>query len=465
MTAPTPRFSPSPSPVIGVFGHYGNENLGDEAIIEALVARIRTERSDVEIRCFSIHPRDSSRRYGVAAFPIRSAGEVEVSPRGDTGAANPRVSIATSLARNTAALPSENAASRIKALLPNWLRAPLARFARMLDLARGIADEFAFLIRSYRRLRSVDALIVAGSNQFLDNFGGPWGFPYTLLKWSMLARLAGCRLFYVSVGAGPLDSRLGKLMVRMAVRVADYLSFRDAASRRLLQDFGVRRTSAVYPDLAHSLVVRARGSHTAQNSRQLVKPVVGINPMPVYDERYWSSPDRERYRRYCVNLATFAAYLVEEGHPVFLFSTQPKDINVAADIVDAMGPSLASRLLQPEPVKQPRTVDDMMGVISEADIVVATRFHGTLLSLHAHRPVLAICYHRKTRDLMCAMGQEDYAIDLDKIEIPDLVGRFHRLERHRAEETARITRIDDGYVAALEDQYRQLFALALHGRG
>ena len=41
------------APAIGVFGHYGNCNLGDEAIIEALIARLRGEWPDVQLRAFS----------------------------------------------------------------------------------------------------------------------------------------------------------------------------------------------------------------------------------------------------------------------------------------------------------------------------------------------------------------------------------------------------------------------------
>jgi hypothetical protein len=47
-----------------------------------------------------------------------------------------------------------------------------------------VSHECKFLWVSYRRLKGFRLLLIAGSNQFLDNFGGDWGFPYTLLKWS-----------------------------------------------------------------------------------------------------------------------------------------------------------------------------------------------------------------------------------------------------------------------------------------
>lgn len=65
----------SPSPRIAVFGHYGNQNLGDEAIIEAVLKNLRHHLPNAELSCFSINPADSASRHGVDSFPIRYRAE------------------------------------------------------------------------------------------------------------------------------------------------------------------------------------------------------------------------------------------------------------------------------------------------------------------------------------------------------------------------------------------------------
>ncbi len=440
------------APAVGVFGHYGDRNLGDEAIIEALVARIRREWPQARVVAFSMDPEDSARRYGLTAFPIRQEsgrqrfGEV----LDDQWAAG---------ATDRAAAEAISLLDRIAEFIPKGrIRSTAGKLARGALFA---VREIRFLWHSYSRLRGLDALIIAGSNQFLDNFGGPWGFPYTLLKWSLLARLAGCRLLYVSVGAGPLDARLSQRMVRFAVRLSHYLSFRDAASQRLVGAAPRGAASHVFPDLAHSLVLPAADPSTHGDRSAHGKPAVGINPMPLYDSFYWYTADTGRYAGFVRTLAALAEHLVDNGYPVFFFPTQLKDLNVADEVVRAMRPECATRLVQPEPVKRPHTVDELMRAIGAADIVVATRFHGTLLSLHARRPVLAICYYRKTRDLMREMGQERYAIDFDDLSVAGLIDRFHQLEQHRIEAAGQITKADDGYVTALETQYRAIFSIIL----
>ena len=58
-------------PYRGFSGINGNKNLGDEAIIEAIINNLRHHLGDPEIYCFSIDPFDSAQRHGVRAFPIR----------------------------------------------------------------------------------------------------------------------------------------------------------------------------------------------------------------------------------------------------------------------------------------------------------------------------------------------------------------------------------------------------------
>lgn len=58
-------------PRIGITGSYGGLNLGDEAILEAIVRPLR-EELDAQIVVFSRDPDDTVRRHGVDAVPVRT---------------------------------------------------------------------------------------------------------------------------------------------------------------------------------------------------------------------------------------------------------------------------------------------------------------------------------------------------------------------------------------------------------
>ncbi len=88
---------------------------------------------------------------------------------------------------------------------------------------------------------------------------GPWGPPYTIFKWVILARSVGARCVFL-VGAGPLTKPLSKFFVRRELLAADYVSLRDNKSQVLVQRIGFTGESRVYPDSASSSERRRSGN-------------------------------------------------------------------------------------------------------------------------------------------------------------------------------------------------------------
>jgi polysaccharide pyruvyl transferase WcaK-like protein len=228
---------------VGVFGHYGMGNLGDEAIVTAVIQNIKLHLPDAAICCFSNDPADTETRHQVPAFPVRRTSRIAGT-------------YSCSLEKQFSECGSERTRTeKLKAAVKKIpsIYAALKASKKLIQIPFSCWAELRFLCASYQRLRSVDLLLVSGSNQFLDNYGGIWGYPYTLFKWSVLAKLVGAKLAFVSVGAGPLDSKISRMLVRGCLLLSDYSSFRDEASRKLVETPFLQNVGPVFPDLGHSL--------------------------------------------------------------------------------------------------------------------------------------------------------------------------------------------------------------------
>jgi polysaccharide pyruvyl transferase WcaK-like protein len=260
----------------------------------------------------------------------------------------------------------------------------------------------------------------------------------------------------VSVGAGPLDRRLSRILARTALLFADYASFRDEASRRLMERGGLRRKRAVYPDLAHGLSgvdgLRAGAMPAAPGQR----PTIAINPMPMFHGFFWCYPDEVKYRRYVERLAAFSARLMREGYPVFFFGTQKDDEETFYDVRKRLGEELGAETIAEPLFRRCETVPQLMATLAGADFVVATRFQGTVLALLVERPVLAICYYRKARDVMREMGQGQYAIEFDDFDVEETWRKFRLLEQNRLVEQQKIRTKNAEYRDALDRQYEHV---------
>lgn len=445
---------------IGVFGHYGNRNLGDEAIIAAVVQNIRQRLPSAKILGFSTDPDDTTARHDILAYPIyQSRLRPFTTPLSFEIQEHLKTENPNGVKNLTIGRADHNWTQQIKAFVKRIPlgQAMIAAARAFIQAVPALISETRFIRRSYKVLKDVDLLIITGSNQFLDNFGGPWGFPYRLLKWSTIAKIAGTKIIYVCVGAGPISSKLSMVMIRLALMMSDYCSLRDVQSQELIETMGVKGATTVFPDLAYSLCPVRRPIERRLGGQHGRKPTVGINPMPIYDSRYWYIDDADKYENYVKNLAQFSSALLRENYPLVFWATQPKDHNVITDVLAYLATERGEASNANVLVSTIYTVNELVDVIDTFDIAVATRFHGTVLSLFAGKAVLSICYHKKIDDLMNEMGQSEYSVMFDAFDAEDLLKRFKRLEQNIDNEVEKIKRKTDEYQKALASQYDSLF--------
>jgi polysaccharide pyruvyl transferase WcaK-like protein len=432
------------SPTIAILGHVGRKNMGDEVILEALIAGLRRTIPGVNLVAFTMNPADTLERHGLATYPIRpTAGPIVHAPK------DPPAPTAASRSWRWLAV----ALKRIGAIL--WLGRAARRAVKAV---RATFREIRFDIASYIRLRHVKLVVIAGSAQVADFFGGPFGFPWALLRWTVLARLGGARVAYVSTGCGPINHPLSRLFLRVALGLSSYRSFRDPSSAELArQALKSPEPNRLVRDLAFSLPeLLPRASLSGARTR----PVVGINVLPYCSEAYWYVTDESKYQHYLRVHAEAVVRIVERGFDVVLLATQVMDPFVSqrvADLVATLSPATMARVRIPPFV--PR-VEETLALIRRCDVVVATRYHGLLLSIAQGVPVIGVSYQPKSRDLLAAVGLSDFCVDIDHIEAEQLAVLVDRAWASRAELRQRVIRHLPELRAEVRGQFSELATLA-----
>lgn len=423
---------------IAVFAHCGNANLGDDALFAAVVQNVRLRLPNAEIIGFTYNPEDSRQRHGVVAHPIRRPAEAA----------------STLAAQEASTRESQGAGKLRRALKAIPGLAPMVRACRrFVGGVSAIPGELKFLWDSYHRLRGTELLLVAGSQQLSDHFGGPWGFPYTVFKFTLLSKFSGTKVALLSVGAGPLHSPLSRFFARRVLNMVDYRSYRDAESRQLATELGVKGSHPVLPDLVYSLQVPAPKAATAETART----VVGMNPIPFYDPRYWHIADTQRYEKYVAEFSRFADWTERNGHAIFFFATQMRsDILTNDDIHRGMKESNSPNVLSSNRIEG---LQDLITEISRADLIVANRYHGILFSLAMSKPVLGIIYQEKGRALMAQAGQGDYVIEAKDLNAEKMIELMKSLETNAGAIREQISGRLEPLRKALRDQYDTVLRL------
>ena len=239
-------FAPDGSPrSVGILGVFGTGNLGNEASLSTIIQHLQARCPGAAIYVLSLNLTDTRARYGVNALSAEP-----LKPKAERSTAARRAASRTLDAE-------QSLVSRVKGLLE--------RSPRITAVGRGILNapralreagrEARFFWRSWGTLRRTDLFIVGGGGMLTDDVGGPWELPLFVFKWVLLAKLAGARIAFVSVGAGPLTTAVGRFLVKCSLRLASYQSFRDARSTRLLASINAPGEHLLYPDVAFSLRV------------------------------------------------------------------------------------------------------------------------------------------------------------------------------------------------------------------
>lgn len=385
-------------PRIGLLGPFGTGNLGDAAIQEAVIQNIRRQQPEAKIVGFSANPDDTKRRHGIESYPL-----------------NRRTSSPPALGKG----------------FSNFFKLPGKLLTKLLEVSIIFYDELAFIFSSYRLLKKLDTLVISGGGQLDDYWGGPWGHPYSLLRWSLIAKASKTKLIVLCVGVCDLNHALSKFFVKSTLRLADYRSFRDRKTAEIVERLGLGGGNHVLPDLALSLTV----NEAVPRKDDII--VVGVSPISA---EAWTNDEDPNYKTYLTYMAGMVRWLIGKGFSVVFFSSQ---VRMDAPVVERLSRNLNLSQQILETKVRYATIDtlaDLTSTIQGLDVVIASRLHGILLSHLMEKPVLAISYHHKVDIFMSEMGQSRYCLSINNLNLhqiqtlfSDLIDKRSQVKGHLAQ--------------------------------
>jgi len=397
---------------ICLFGHFGGNNFGNESTLQALLYHLRDVLPDAQVTCICTYPDGVAQTYNVRAIPISEASPPSGQPHSFIG-----------------------------------------KLSRTLCI--GIPREAKRWLRALASLRGSSMLIIPGTGLLTDAYGLlSWG-PYSVFKWAVAAKLCRCRLLFVSVGAGPIYSRLARTLVRIALSIANFRSYRDYSTLQYVKRMGLRATDdPVYPDLAFSLPEAVMPHDTAAKRE---RKIVGLGVME-YAGRYGdANPNEVAYEAYLEALVAFTEWLLAHDYDVRLLIGDLVDRSVVQEFKCLLQQRLAvydaSRIID----ESVSSVGELLSQIASTDFVVATRFHNVLFAMLLIKPVISISFHHKCASLMQQMGLPEYSVDFSGIKASSLIDCFRSLVENAAALRLVMTGKIQEYRQALDEQYGVLF--------
>jgi len=163
--------------------------------------------------------------------------------------------------------------------------------------------------------------------------------------------------------------------------------------------------------------------------------------------------------RYLDTMTCFARWLLDCGYRVRLLIGSQSDRQAVEEVFRRLEAQLGPERTSADVINEPATTyRDVLQQVAGTDIVVAARFHNVVAALTAEKPVISLCYARKTQYLLQEMGLGAFHQDIEAIDVEVLIRQFEELLTRRDEARENIRRVSQSYRSALERQNATLFA-------
>ena len=427
---------------IALLTPYTGGNLGDAAIQEAAIQNVRTRYPDARLCLVSILPKLTAGLHDVPSFPLGRRGQWPDEPASATNASD-------DAAGRTSQAAQRGVFGRVKVAVKAF-RPMYSILKRAHDKLWPVYDELVHIRRVYRFLKSVDLVLVSGGGQLDEYWGGPWGHPYALFKWGLLAKITSSRFVVLSVGTCALESKVSAFFIRNALRLASYRSYRDQTSKELLKDIAFTRDDEVYPDLAFSY---SNNEVFEPSAAERTGKIVGVSPIAYLASRGWPDEDSSVFDPYFDSLIVLVHALIQRGYSVVLFSSDGPDREIVNDMVETLtkGNNLGAtgRLKHPPTL----TLPDLLEQLRKVDYVVASRLHGVIVSHRFCLPVLAISYDRKVDTYMADVGLSQYCMDIHTVRSESLIEAFETMVAKSDSIRSTLSQVNNRYARDLQRQY------------
>lgn len=224
-------------------------------------------------------------------------------------------------------------------------------------------------------LKTADGLI-SGGGSLLQDATGLKSIPYYtgIMRMAMMQKKP---VFIYAQGMGPIDKSISKFIVRTTLNKVAGITVRDAASRELLREIGVKKEIRVVPDPVLSL----DGSSFTNDwlkKQNLTGPIVTVSV------RDWASE---------INFKQFIAQALDkiarQGNSiVFIPMHGEYDVKASESVAALMK---EKSIIAPGNL----SIGEKISIIGESDLLIGMRLHALIFSAITATPFIALSYDPK----------------------------------------------------------------------
>ncbi len=350
-----------------ISGWYGNNNIGDETIIEGMLKSIREYVPDAEFVVFSDDPEWTKKHYAVDSFEQWPRGVY----RGLRGCFNPLF----------------------------W----------------------RYIYHLSKKIQEGDIFVLGGGGLLQhSNFGV---VPFWLSK-LLLAQMLGKPTMIYAIGVSKLQRFIDRFLTKVATRKTKVITVRDRESEINLREYyGVKKPEVLFTaDPAFVLAPDEKPRKSiglAQSSNNGSPKKIGIALLPLRTVGLGDRNIQNAFNK--VIIETINQLTGMSANEVVLIVENHKEDcelieNVYSQVADKKSVSIEDNKF---------SVTDHLEFVSRLDALVSMRLHPLISAALVRTPLVGLIVHSKVKEFLSQVGQEDMGIPYEVINPETISNKIH----------------------------------------
>lgn len=291
-----------------------------------------------------------------------------------------------------------------------------------------VDDEHDDLCALFSEVESSD-LLVLGAGNFLvdytiDILKGP--VPRFLLM-SLMAQMAGVPIFWYGISVGPLTTKMGRDMARLAARFASCITVRDEKSVGELRDLGIMSKIHQLPDVVYGFDCPPAGHalkfSAYREAHSKGRKVIAISLRALPGGIGLSTDDYMRLmaqlcdglvEKYGVNILFVPQCIYTHGNSI------EDDRNIAKVVM-----ALTIRKDHLFSVNEDMDAYDCLSLYEGAFAAVCTRLHGCVFSVKNGVPTIGLNYNPKVSEFFRWIECDHFVLDILGLNVLEIMEKLN----------------------------------------
>lgn len=247
--------------------------------------------------------------------------------------------------------------------------------------------------------KSKGATVIIGGGNLLMSID--FIFPVVMFIHVLVGKIFGDKVILFCVGVGPFYNRIGTMLIKASLIMADEVIVRDIRSLNLVNSLGVE--SDVLPDPVFTFARMC--NHSIKEVEAIYD--VGISVMPIGSELISLGGSEIGLDNFKKSLVETIRALLISGKRIKIFIT---DVNKDVQIYDYLK---KTDLINCVEFEVPKNYMHLFQIIRGCKMILATRMHSAIFALSENKPVCSIAWQDKVLAMHEVLSLSDSCVALN----------------------------------------------------